>query len=187
MRKLNLPDVALSEMTPDEVSAALGSTLAIASVGIATLKMLETLLPAAADEVRRESRSISEHFVTLLGYVQKQETPPEEITSAIVGIIKGMQFEDRNTQIMDNVASILERYRSMLEEVSTDIEAMQTGATLPGHNLAGAVESILSGIRLGEIRTRYLDALAKANVAHAQNGNTTLEENDETADIIELF
>ena len=48
--------VALMKERPHgETEAALSSTLAVASVGIATLQMLETLLPAAAQEVATRS------------------------------------------------------------------------------------------------------------------------------------
>jgi hypothetical protein len=139
---------------------ALSSTFAIASVGIAMLKMLETLLPAAASEVERESRSIADHFSTLTNHINAQGNVPAPVSEAISGIIMGMQFQDRNTQVMDNVAGMLERYRSMLQ----DIDAMRDGEDTNGHTVAHAVEDILSSIRLSDIRTRYLEALAKAKV-----------------------
>ena len=143
---------------------SLSSTFAIASVGIAMLKMLETLLPAAASEVERESLVMVQHFTTLVNYVEKQEAPPPALTEAVSGIIMGMQFQDRNTQVMDNVSGMLERYRSMLEEVCTNIDALRNGAVTPGHTITQAVEDILSSIRLSDIRARYLEALAKAKV-----------------------
>jgi hypothetical protein len=143
---------------------ALSSTHAIASVGIAMLTMLETLLPAAASEVEHESRAMADHFTKLVAYTQQQANTPENIRQAISGIIMGMQFQDRNTQIMENVTGMLERYRTMLEEVCTNIEAVHEGESAPGHNIAHAVENILSSIRLSDIRNRYLEALSKAKV-----------------------
>lgn len=144
---------------------ALSGTYAIASVGIAMLTMLETLLPAAAGEVERESLAITDHFMTLAAYMEQQEKPPENVMRAIHGIIIGMQFQDRNTQIMDNVAGMLERYRSMLEDVCGNIEAVRKGEVSPEGELASsAVQSILSSIRLSEIRSRYLQALSKTKV-----------------------
>ncbi len=147
-----------------ETNAALSSTLTIASVGIATLNMLETLLPAAAAEVERESKVLADNFTTLIEHVNSQCNPPLPISEAIAGIIMGMQFQDRNTQIMENVTAILERYRNMLEEVCSNIESMRNGQGSNGHDIAEAVEHILSGIRLSDIRTRYMAALKKAKV-----------------------
>ncbi len=95
---------------------------------------------------------------------------PPHVCEAISGIIVGMQFQDRNTQIMENVAGMLERYRSMLEDICHNIDSVRSGDTKGEHDVTQAVESILSGIRLSDIRSRYMEALAKAKVpGHAHN------------------
>ncbi len=174
-----LPATALTTNTHE----ALNTTFAVASVGIATLNMLETLLPAAAGEVERESRDLSAHFMVLADYIKKQKNAPPAVAEAIGGIICGMQFQDRNTQIMENVAAILERYRSMLEDICGNIEATREGEVSAEHNIAQAVEQILSGIRLSDIRTRYLEALKKANVHDGEEQPDAPEAQNE----IELF
>ena len=148
---------------------ALSGTYAIASVGIAMLTMLETLLPAAASEVERESLVLADHFMTLATYMEQQEDLPESVATALSGIVMGMQFQDRNTQIMDNVTGMLERYRSMLEEVCGNIETLRKGAAPSDVIVSLAVENILSSIRLSDIRARYLAALAKAKVSSHQD------------------
>ncbi len=169
----------------DETRAALSSTFAIASVGIATLNMLETLLPAAASEVERESQSLSEHFMTLANYIESQGTNvPQEVNEALYGVVMRMQFQDRNTQVMDNIVSILERYRSMLEEICGNIEAMRKSDIAIGQNISRAVENIISGIRLSDIRNRYVEALRKAKV-HTED--STDAKADTPVDDIELF
>lgn len=140
---------------------ALSGTYAIASVGIAMLTMLETLLPAAAGEVERESLAMADHFMTLANYMEQQEDLPASVERALSGIVIGMQFQDRNTQIMENVTGMLERYRSMLEEVCSNIESVRMGVVPNGEAVTLAVENILSSIRLSDIRTRYMAALAK--------------------------
>ena len=157
-----------------ETDMALSSTLAIASIGIATLKMLETLLPAAALEVERESAALSVHFRTLVGHVV-QSQPFAPVNKAIDGIILGMQFQDRNTQVMENAAGILERYRSLLEDVSSNIELLRSGHTATGETMDEALNSILSNIRLSDIRQRYVNALRKANI-HTSAAETLLTE-----------
>jgi len=170
----------------DEAAAALKSTFAIASVGIATLRMLETLLPAAAAEVERESKALADNFTTLIEHVNAQCHPPLPITDAITGIIMGMQFQDRNTQIMENVACMLERYRSMLEEVCRNIDSTRDGNVTSAHNIAEAVDDILSSIRLSDIRTRYVEALRKAKV-HSHSDEIIQPASGAASEDIELF
>lgn len=177
--------VIVTEPATEETDGALSSSLAIASVGIATLKMLETLLPMAASEVEHESQKLSAHFTTLMSYLHAQADVPQDVKDALSGIITGMQFQDRNTQIMENVTGILERYRSMLEDISRNIEKMRDGKYHSSEDISTAVDSILSGIRLGEIRKRYVEALTKAQVAgHTGEVSETTSAND---DNIELF
>lgn len=182
--KLIMPEIRSSNMDND-TSAALNSTLAVATIGIATLNMLEILLPVAAQEVARSSQELTHNFRILMQYIESGKQPPRDVSDAISHIITNMQFEDRNTQIMENVVSILERYRSMLEDISRNIEGMQEGSPATGHNIAQAIESILSSIRLGDIRARYLDALKKANVAHEGSDNASTEESNSS--VVELF
>ena len=166
-----------------ETDAALSSTLAIASVGIATLRMLETLLPAAAEEVESESEALSAHFTTLVGHIQHMPMPPE-VARAIEGIIMGMQHQDRNTQVMENVTGILERYRGLLEEVSGDVALLREDRSISGQTMTSALNDILSGIRLSDIRERYLEALRKA---HIHSSNEPDHEAGDNANSIEFF
>jgi len=215
--------LSLPEMGDDGSHGALNSMFAIASVGIATLTMLETLLPAAANEVERKSRELSDHFTRLIAHAQEQEEIIQELLShirtlerlhpdapkltdrkrdrhaisshagiasqaveeAAEGIIMAMQFQDRNSQVTENVASILERYRGMLEEVCSNVELLRNNTSLPGQQIDEAVEHILSSIRLSDIRNHYLDALRKARV---HTDEMEVEETAvETTDEIELF
>ena len=184
-----MPNNALSQYFPflekqsPESTEALSSTFAIASVGITMLKMLETLLPVAAGEVERESHAMADHFSTLVNYIKSQGASPERVANAISGMVMAMQFQDRNTQIMDNVAGMLERYRTMLEEICGNIDAMRHGEIASGHTINQAVDSILSSIRLTDIRTRYLEALHKAK---GHTDESPQETPAETQDI-ELF
>lgn len=178
------PHSSASKNGGDTAEAALSSTLTIASVGIATLNMLETLLPAAASEVERESKTLADNFTKLVEHLNEKCDPPQPISEAIASIIMGMQFQDRNTQIMQNVTAILERYRTMLEEICVNIESMRDGHASSGHDISQAVEHILSGIRLGEIRSRYLEALKKAQVHTGESQGPAAQGNQ---DSIELF
>lgn len=183
-----MPTNALSQYFPflkDQHSnshEALSCTFAIASVGVTMLTMLEKLLPAAASEVEHESRAVTQNFEVLASYVEGQKDVPKEVTDAINSIVMGMQFQDRNTQVIENVVGMLERYRSMLEEVCDKIKTAPAENNSSEETVVLAVESILSSIRLSDIRNRYLDALAKTTV-HA---NIEQKPNASAGDI-ELF
>ena len=181
------PDFSFMESPANQANDASSSSFAISSVGIAMMTMLETLLPAAASEVERESMLISQHFSVIAGFLNEQTSIPEAVQKAMMGMIVGMQFQDRNTQVMDNVAGMLERYRSMLEEVCGNIETLREGSDAKANNqtVARAVEEILSSIRLSDIRARYLDALAKAKM-HESVEVSSAKANTEGNDI-ELF
>ena len=173
------------ERNGEPIDGAVSGSLAIASVGIAMHRMLETLLPAAASEVERETLVMADHFAVIAEYLGNQPSVPEPVQKAVAGIVMGMQFLDRNTQVMDNVAGMLERYRSMLEDVCGNIEAMSNGNEANGHTIAHAVEHILSSIRLSDIRAQYLEALSKAKM-HEPAEMLVMPTPTETNDI-ELF
>jgi len=216
----NLPLQPLEE-APVHSDGALSSMFAIASVGIATLTMLETLLPAAAREVERKSQTLADHFTHIIHHAEKQsETthgllryiealkknnpgliPPEEeesisllnaqlkseaetFSEATEGVIIAMQFQDRNSQVMENVVGILERYRTMLDDVCTNIESLRHDHDASGERISNAIEHILSSIRLSDIRTCYLDALLKAKVANIDGVGARA---DDEADEVEIF
>lgn len=213
----------LTDLQDDGAHGALNSMFAIASVGIATLTMLETLLPAAATEVEHKSRLLSEHFTNLISHAKEQEEMISELLShihalehahpelpkltdrkrdhhavsahaavasqavaeAAEGVIVAMQFQDRNSQVTENVATILERYRGMLEEVCSNVELLRNNKAAAGQHIDEAVEHILSSIRLSDIRSHYLEALRKARVT----GDTLdgFEQQAGSSEEIELF
>jgi hypothetical protein len=184
---------------------------AIVSVGIATMNMLENLLPTAAGEVEHESKNLSENFINLVTILEEQnriiglllgekaeselerkrlehqaDKTMEQADGLAKNVVMGMQFQDRNSQVMQNVAGILERYRIMLEDIRSNIEAAHDGHMPSGQTLEQAVEQILSTIRLGDIRARYIEALSKARVHEhkdADAGTASGNNNDD----IELF
>ena len=185
----NMPAELQDNLTSHDQRHAedLRSMFAIASVGIATLEMLESLLPVAATEVERESQALSDHFTTLIHHIQRQgDALPPAVQEAIQGVVVGMQFQDRNTQVMANTVAILERYRTMLVEVRDNVGTARQDTHLPNQGISRAVQSILSSIRLSDIRTRYLEALRKAHVSHS-DGEEPADSAGKLSGDIELF
>lgn len=163
--------------------AALHSISAITSIGIVTLQMLETLLPATAEEIEQQSLRLSNDFQIITDYLATRELPAD-VHQAIHGIVFAMQFQDRNTQIMETIVSILQRYRAQLEDIRSTIDVLGDGHAVTDARMDAALGTILSSIHLNDIRTRYVEALKKANIHVASMGTTTTEE---LTGSIELF
>lgn len=204
-------DLAPAPGGPDDTD--LDSTLALASVGIAAVRTMETVLPTAAGDVERASRDLADRFRILANNAQAMDqlvhrllemlvmagadvtvrhnaeheatTISRNIHESIQGIIMDMQFQDRNTQMMESAAQILKRYGSMLEEIRDKIVSARTDDMVVGDDITQAVEHILSGIRIGEIRNQFVESLSKAKVLyHEKEDDTKITT---TSDDIELF
>lgn len=92
-----------------------------------------------------------------------------EISSSIQGMIVDLQFQDRNTQIIDNAAAII-------GECIEIFDVLEKKAKESPHNLYDAkqhadaqqaVDAILNVIKLGDIRRRYKELLGHAAEAGA--------------------
>jgi methyl-accepting chemotaxis protein len=96
------------------------------------------------------------------------------ISSAIHGMIVDLQFQDRNTQIADNAADIIRQCLGMFESIRQKAEALiekedvRTDVT----GIRQAVESILSVIKLGDIRQNYVEILEQAGMTGLQKATS---------------
>jgi hypothetical protein len=211
-------------------SAAVDNTLTLASVGVAAAQTLETLLPSAAGAVEKASHNLANHFTVLAQDIAIQDklistllemlessgnnksecrdmrelatTTSKNLSTAISGVIIDMQFQDRNTQVMESASHILERYSSMLEEVREKIqdargESMNESADITHaiqtilsgihiHEIISkAIEATIAGIRIHDIRQQFMASLTKANVAfNTRSAAATAAETEYT---VELF
>ena len=200
-----------SEAVVKATDKATENTVVLASVGVAAAGTVESLLPTAAETVERASHNLAMHFSslaqniaiqgklikTLLEHLphttlspseraeleQRAITTSEQLSTAISGVIVDMQFQDRNTQVMQSAAHILQRYSTMLEEVrvhigkskehglpsvrevSESIDTILSGLHI--HEIvARAIEATLAGIRIHEIRQQFVESLQKANIPY---------------------
>lgn len=171
----------------EKAVSILTNAFAIASAGIAALKTMESIIPAAAQTVETASQKLTEHFITLTQSIQNRGTANSsihdtEVLEAIKGITTEMQFQDRNTQIAQNAVVMMERCRLMLEDVQGAMANVLYSDPKTQENVAGAVETILSAIRLSDIRTSFKDTLAEMNIDYndglppvAENSNNDIE------------
>lgn len=167
----------------DKALSILTDAFAISSAGIAALKTMEEIIPSAARTVENASQELTNHFLTLTSNMKGLNSEnQEEILQAINGVTMGMQFQDRNTQIAENAVIMMERCRVMLEEVQGAIASILTSDPSTQDSVAAAVETILSKIRLSDVRTRFKETLAQMNIDYedglppvAENSNNDIE------------
>jgi len=160
---------------------ALAKAQAVASIGIAVMKMLEALLPLAAKDVESAAQGLAEHFTTLISHSSK-DSP--DVKMATQGVVTAMQFQDRNTQMMENATRMLRHYGGLLEEMRDSGSAYcKNEVTQTADN---AAKELLSGIHINELRIQFLDALAEANVPLSP-ALMPVREQQSTEQSIELF
>ena len=120
--------------------------------------------------------------------MQQSAATSREISGSISGMIVNLQFQDRNTQITENAVHIIRHFLEVFDDIWSKEKAMvQSGAMvadLPG--VQKAADDLLSVIKLGEIRARYLDLLKTSGVVSAAQASTTSAEISPSQDI-ELF
>lgn len=177
---------------PDAGTAPmLDDALALASVGVAALKTLEDVLPAAARNVEEASKILSGHFrhmaqqikaqdilmEQILAVLRKNEVPTEAlcdeilmqrqaIADSLMKIIVTMQFQDRNTQITENAARVLGQYGGMLADIRDRLSQAHKNVAAVDASAALAAETLLAGICIGDVRTQFIQALMDVNLQY---------------------
>jgi len=108
------------------------------------------------------------------------------IADAISGMVVDLQFQDRNTQVTDNAIDIIGECLAMFDAMGARAELLLNGQTDVARlaEVQGAVASIFSVIRLGDIRQRYADILKQIGVEQPVDKNRVLVA---AAEDIELF
>ena len=105
-----------------------------------------------------------------------------ETSHTIESMIVDLQFQDRNTQVTENAVDMIRQCLVMFDQVRRKAEAVREGG-VDTEAVHKAVESIMSVIRLGDIRQGYKDLLQKSGIVLASN---TSQSTASTQDI-ELF
>lgn len=171
-------------------------------LGQAVAEMMRSLLPAAAAMVEEGNRNLAEHLAVLSEHTKAQgslittlmkhcrehllehelagldalakqsSAGSEAVARAIGGIVTDMQFQDRHSQIMENLTAIMGVYGALLVENATDAERME--------------QDVLSVIRLREVRSALLQAAHQAGLPFSGAVARPAGEPDET-ETIELF
>lgn len=181
-------------------------------LGQAMVVMLERLLPDAATTVEEGTRNLAEHFAQLSSQVKAQDevikqlmshcrnhvdgaelARLEELTTqtgketescdrAMNGIVTEMQFQDRHSQEMENICTVLNIYGYLLEQ-----EGRQLSALVDMMWLEAVEKSMLSAIRLTDLRHALLDAARQVGLPFPEALLKQAESGDDDAETIELF
>ena len=121
--------------------------------------------------------------------MEESASTSREISNAIQGMIINLQFQDRNTQITENSVEIIKQCLALCVVVQKKSGVFMKNNTgiqdMPA--VRHAVESIISVIKLGDIRKKYGEKLKNAGIAHAIAAEKVGSDKATTDEDIELF
>ena len=150
----------------------LRNVLSLVMVGIVALKTVGKILPEAAEHIQSSTENISKHFLTVAKYVAENNAMlPPEVGNAMNKIITGMQFQDRNNQLMQNAGLILESYVGLLKEVNNNLHQMGDSDLINKKEINALIKKILSNIRLSDISVIFKNVLFENGVDYESDDN----------------
>jgi len=115
--------------------------------------------------------------------MQESAATSRNISESISGMVVNLQFQDRNTQVTENAIAIIGECLALLDAIGHKAEVLHNDADIAQMpEVQNAVSSILSVIKLGDIRQRYMEILKHIGVL-AQGANESLPLTED----VELF
>jgi methyl-accepting chemotaxis protein len=116
--------------------------------------------------------------------VEQSAISSREISKSIEGMIVDLQFQDRNTQITENAVAIIKQCLALFSEVERQAAVLiDDGDAASNPEVQQAIQSIISVIKLGDIKQRFVKVLQDKNIASQSFAGATAP--DEQS--IELF
>lgn len=150
---------------------------------VATTDMSSNIL--AKETLETLMRGLMEQSEKSMQVMQGSAASSREISNSIQGMIVNLQFQDRNTQITENTVDIISRCLSMIAALAAQaapfMEHETTIAKQP--DIQNAVAGIMSVIKLGDMRQRYIEALRQSGVMPPSTPAGTSQDSDD----IQLF
>ncbi|MDX2073365.1 MAG: methyl-accepting chemotaxis protein [Alphaproteobacteria bacterium] len=149
---------------------------------LATTDMNDNIM--AKDTLEALMHGLVKQSEASMAIMQGSAESSRQISDAIQGMIVNLQFQDRNSQITENSVDIIRQCLGVMEKIARKIPP-PASAQEDFEFRGGAqemAESILIGIRLGDIRQRYLSRLQQAGVMPDSTATKTTP-----AEEIELF
>ncbi|MEI7669559.1 MAG: methyl-accepting chemotaxis protein [Pseudomonadota bacterium] len=111
------------------------------------------------------------------------------VAESIQGMVIGLQFQDRNSQITENSVDIIRQCITMFDEIEHKINDFREEGTDIASNpdIQNATQAILSVIKLGNIRSRYTKMLQNTGVLPPSSEDNITATKSSSSDDIELF
>lgn len=121
--------------------------------------------------------------------MQRSAAHSSEIASSIQGMIVDFQFQDRNTQIMQNAGKILNKCIAIFERIADKAQTLRGDDTeiVQHAKVHHAAQAILAEITLGEIRREYDALMRELGVELYPASDTSAVAGGKPIEDIELF
>jgi len=140
---------------------------------VATTDMASNI--AAKDTLEALMQGLVQQSEASMKVMSGSAASSREISNTIQGMIVGLQFQDRNTQITENAVGIIHHCVGVFEDILKKEECLMENSAPPcdSPEIHKAVEALASSIKLGEIRQKYIEvlqnsgALAKSAIGDA--------------------
>lgn len=121
---------------------------------VATIDMNSNL--EAKDTLHALMQGLARQNTRSMEVMQRSADTSRDIAQTIQGMVVNLQFQDRNTQLMENAVCIV-------RQCLTLFDFCHSGNEQDTKTVQRMAESILSVITLGEIRNRYLQKMRDEN------------------------
>lgn len=164
------------------------------TVGIATLRTLEKLLPTSSQQVESAAEDIYTQFSVLAKHINKDKNVPIDVAQAMNKIITAMQFQDRHSQYMQNTKFMIQHCIGILKDTKNTLHEITNSSYLdPKVNENDdsdiLIKRISSDIRLSEMKILFNNILFGSGIkyTHDQHEIANNDSPPDEGDGIELF
>jgi methyl-accepting chemotaxis protein len=136
---------------------------------VATTDMNDNIM--AKDTLEALMQGLVKQSEASIRVMQSSANSSRDISNSIQGMIVDLQFQDRNTQVIENAVDVIRCCLSMLDEIEKKAQPLAGADHAVGTK--NAAEAILAVIKLGEIRQRYYDLLQQSGVTLSAKPTTS--------------
>jgi methyl-accepting chemotaxis protein len=155
---------------------------------VATTDMQDNIL--AKDTLEYLMHGLAKQSNDSKQVMQQSASSSREISNSIQAMIVDLQFQDRNTQVMENSVNIIRQNLDMLEVIRQKVDVLAKEGGIDVVNLPQvhkAMESVVSVIKLGEIRQRYVEMLQENGLTPPASASTAADVQSQHLQDVELF
>ena len=159
---------------------------------IATIDMTDNIL--AKDRIQHMMGGMVEQADRMRETLESSAVASSEIASSISNIVVTTQFQDRNTQRIENVVEAFRVIDNMMREIAEEYISEDTSLSDASEaEISAHLEKMIDGVTLGEMKRNFVQRIVLGReTSHnsSQDASTATEGQDlhnEDSDDIELF